>query len=136
MQFLNRLNYWLSQNNRFEKKEILVILDNWSIHKTVEVVQKILEINWNVIFLPAYTPQFSQIEMWFSKIKWNLRQLYSRKIVKLSLKSSNNDVFNTMKHIIEINLKQLKWRGVWGTISFWQLLISIGAFNSLRDFTL
>ena len=99
LQFLFRLNYWLSQNNRFEKKDILVILDNWSMHETVEVVQKILGINWNVIFLPAYTPQFAPIEMWFSKIKGNLRQLYNRKIVKLSLKSSYNDVFNTMKHI-------------------------------------
>ena len=65
----------------------------------MEVVQKILEINWNVKFLPGYTPQFAPIKIWFSKIKWNLRQLYNRKIVKLSLKSSYNDVFNTMKHI-------------------------------------
>ena len=63
LQFLNRLDYWLSQNNRFKKKEILVILNNWSIHKAVEVVQKNLEINWNVIFLPAYSPQFAPIEM-------------------------------------------------------------------------
>ena len=59
--FLDKLNYWLSANKIFQKKEVFVLQDNWSKHKTEQVLQKFKEMNYNVIFLLTYTPQFAQL---------------------------------------------------------------------------
>ena len=114
--FLDKLNYWLTANKIFQKKEVLILLDNWSIHKTAQIFQKFKEINYNVIFLPAYTPQFAPIEMWFSMIKRNLRQIYNGKIVKLSLKSSYNNVYNALRQIKWEYIKQL-FKEMYSTIN-------------------
>ena len=68
----------------FSKQEMLIVLDNWSIHKSKEVMQKLKQISNKITYLPAYTPQFTPIELWFSKIKENLRRSWSNKVVKLS----------------------------------------------------
>ena len=39
--FLDKLNYWLSANKIFQKKEIFVMQDKWIKLKTGKVLQKI-----------------------------------------------------------------------------------------------
>ena len=105
--FLNKLNSWISANEGFGYKDILITLDNWSIHKSKEVTQILKELNFNVIYLPAYTPQFAPIEMWFSKVKGNLRQIWATKIVSLTLKLSYNYLFDALKKIKSEYIKSL-----------------------------
>ena len=54
--FLDKINEWIIANKKFQKQEVLLVLDNWSIHKSKEVMQKLKQISNKVTYLPAYSP--------------------------------------------------------------------------------
>lgn len=56
----------------------IVILDNLSVHKAKRVKELIEERACQLLFLPAYSPDFSPIEQAFSKIKAHLRKASAR----------------------------------------------------------
>ncbi len=56
----------------------IVVMDNLSAHKGARVRQLIEERGCQLLFLPAYSPDFSPIEETFSKIKAYLRRLGAR----------------------------------------------------------
>ena len=56
-------------------------------------------------YLPLYTPQFAPIELWFSKIKGNLRRCWNNKVVKLLSKSSYNDRYHALKDVKSKDIK-------------------------------
>lgn len=56
----------------------IVILDNLSIHQGVRVRQAIEARGCRLLFLPAYSPDFSPIEEAFSKVKTLLRRVGAR----------------------------------------------------------
>ena len=49
------------------KKGILLVMDNATIHHEKEV-NRLLR-NYNVLFLPPYSPQLNPIELWFYCLK-------------------------------------------------------------------
>ena len=56
----------------------IVVLDNLSAHKGVRVRQLIESRGCELLFLPAYSPDFSPIEETFSKVKTFLRRVGAR----------------------------------------------------------
>jgi transposase len=56
----------------------IVIMDNLSIHKGQKVRKMIEERECQLLFLPAYSPDFSPIEEMFSKLKAVLRRVRAR----------------------------------------------------------
>jgi transposase len=56
----------------------IVVMDNLSVHKGARVRQLIEERGCQMLFLPAYSPDFSPIEETFSKIKAFLRRVGAR----------------------------------------------------------
>ena len=56
----------------------IVVLDNLSVHKGERVRQAIEAKGCQVLFLPAYSPDFAPIEEAFSKLKAWLRRLGAR----------------------------------------------------------
>jgi transposase len=58
----------------------IVILDNLSVHHAATVTQMITDQGCRVLFLPAYSPDFSPIENAFSKIKGILRRLHAQTV--------------------------------------------------------
>jgi transposase len=56
----------------------VVVLDNLSVHKGARVRQAIEARGCQVLFLPAYSPDFTPIEEAFSKLKTWLRRLGAR----------------------------------------------------------
>ena len=53
----------------------IVLLDNLSCHKTTAVREAIEAVGATLLFLPAYSPDFSPIEFAFSKVKAWLRKV-------------------------------------------------------------
>lgn len=51
----------------------VVVLDNLSCHKVKGVVSKIESVGAKVLYLPPYSPEFSPIELCWSKVKSFLR---------------------------------------------------------------
>ena len=60
------------------RKGQIVIMDNLSIHKGQKVRQLIEAQGCQLLFLPAYSPDFSPIEETFSKLKAALRRIGAR----------------------------------------------------------
>jgi transposase len=56
----------------------LVILDNLSVHKQPAIRTMIEVAGCRVLFLPSYSPDFSPIELAFSKVKAYLRRVGAR----------------------------------------------------------
>ena len=107
LSFLSSLSNWLKNNKDFNYNKTLTILDNWSIHKWNNVKQMLSKINTKVMYLPAYTPQFAPIEMWFAMLKNNLRRICSQELVRLNKKESYNKVYRSMKLIKAENIRNL-----------------------------
>ena len=60
------------------KKGDTLILDNLSPHKVKDVLKPLIDIGVAIIFLPVYSPDFSPIELAWSKIKSFLRKVKAR----------------------------------------------------------
>lgn len=58
----------------------ILILDNLSVHHAACVTRLLTEHECRVLFLPAYSPDFSPIENAFAKIKTILRQLRAQTV--------------------------------------------------------
>lgn len=56
----------------------IVLLDNLSSHKSATVEQLVAERGCTLLFLPPYSPDFSPVEMAFSKVKQHLRRTGAR----------------------------------------------------------
>jgi transposase len=61
----------------------IVILDNLSIHKSARVEQFVTQAGCQLLFLPAYSPDFSPIEEAFSKLKTFIRRYRCKTIPTL-----------------------------------------------------
>ena len=61
----------------------IVIMDNLSPHKSDHTLKLIAEAGAEVLFLPAYSPDFNPIEMMWSKIKNILRSMEARTLSDL-----------------------------------------------------
>lgn len=55
-----------------------VICDNLSVHKCTDIAELIEQAGCELIFLPAYSPDFNPIEQAFSKLKTYLRRVRAR----------------------------------------------------------
>jgi transposase len=60
------------------RKGDLVIMDNLSAHKSEPTLSLIAQAGAEVLFLPAYSPEFNPIEKMWSKIKASLRSAQAR----------------------------------------------------------
>ena len=99
MLFIEYADCWLKENNYFGYTEVLIILDNSSIHKTTAIKNRFLTANYNAIYLPCYTPQWAPVELWFSIIKNQLRNNRWDRTLNLSLKKNLNIIYNSMKSL-------------------------------------
>ena len=61
----------------------IVVMDNLSPHKSDDTLKLIMEAGAQVLFLPAYSPDFNPIEMMWSKIKSFLRSAEARTVEDL-----------------------------------------------------
>jgi len=60
------------------KKGDTLILDNLSPHKVKNILKPLIDKGVKVVFLPVYSPDFSPIELAWSKIKAFLRKIKAR----------------------------------------------------------
>lgn len=60
------------------KPDEIILMDSCSVHKVDGVLDAIYEAGASVMFIPRYSPDFSPIELMFSKNKSTLRKLKPR----------------------------------------------------------
>lgn len=60
------------------KEQDVLILDNYSVHKVAGILDPLIKKGVRILFLPPYSPDFSPIELAWSKIKAYLRKAKTR----------------------------------------------------------
>ena len=107
--FLKILNQWLDSNNNFGYSKVILMLDNWSFHKSSLSKRLLLKLWYTIVYLPAYSPNFAPIEMWFSMIKKSLSELCKRETINLFLKNNFTKIYSSLITIKCITIKRLFW---------------------------
>ena len=82
--FIKILNNWLNLNNNFGYNEVLIILDNWYVHKSKLTQILLKKLTYKIFYIRAYSPEFAPVEMSFSLLKRNLSESRKNKNIKLS----------------------------------------------------
>ena len=106
LMFIEHLKDWLKKSHYFELYDVLLIMDNWSIHKTTRVKNRLSAANIKVLFLPWYIPQWAPIESWFGIMKKKLRSNKFEGVINLSQKKNYNIILDCVRSINSIVLKK------------------------------
>ena len=78
--------------------EWIVTLDNSSIHSSRTTIKTIEKINFNWMFLPAYSPLLAPLERFFRAVKNRLRMNLQENVIWL------NKLSERMKFIIQLRI--------------------------------
>ena len=70
--YLKALMRWIVFDLHFQTKDIVLMMDNSSIHKTKEITKFLNKTGWIVTFIPPYTPSFAPVELIFNIFKKSL----------------------------------------------------------------
>ena len=97
MQFLQLLRGWIKSNHNFGYKRVTLSIDNWSSHRA-EKIQRFLKLtNWNIFYLPPYSPQMAPVELAFHRIKKKMTLLSKSNNISLNGASGYRHIMNSLK---------------------------------------
>ena len=97
--FLSNLSKWIKNSKNFGYDNVIIILDNSSVHKTKEVKSRFSKMKAKVLYLAPYSPQFAPIEMYFGLLKRYLWRISENKNKRISIKESTSIIIKAMKEI-------------------------------------
>ena len=114
--FLDNMLKHNRQNFDIDKEDIAIILDNWSIHRAKAVREYWKQNDIKVYFPPAYSPELSPIEMYFSRFKNllieyagdNSLDIKSEKAIKIITKWTKKIDWNFVKKLWTKLLEMMK----------------------------
>ena len=69
MRYLHSLMKWIYCDLEADLNNVVLMMDNWSIHKTKPIIDYLDGTGWITVYIPAYTPSFSPVELIFHTIK-------------------------------------------------------------------
>ena len=105
--FLENLKQWLRNNNNFNYSDVLLLLDNWSIHKSRESIKKLKKINAKILYLPPYSPNFAPVEEFFGIMKMKIKKQWIEEVVKLNTKANYDKIVKSLKAIKSISIRKM-----------------------------
>ena len=105
--FIKVMISWLQSDNYFENSQIILLLDNWAIHKSNQVAALFQKVNFIILYIPAYSPDFAPVEMCFSLIKRKLYEEWKRENIRLTLKHNYTKIHDSLISIKAITIKKM-----------------------------
>ena len=109
IQFIDVIEQWMQKHSYFGYSKIVYLLDNWPFYKSKHTFSKLKRLNGAIMFLPAYSPDYAPVEVWFAIIKNFPRLQCSKKNIKLNLKHS----YQLIKEALS-TLRKKTIRGLFG----------------------
>ena len=64
--FIKILYRWIEDQTNVEFDRVALSLDNWTSHRSKEVTKFLQNCDWNIFYLPPYSPQMAQVELAFN----------------------------------------------------------------------
>ena len=93
IEFVWKLREWIQNEAKLEPNKIVIILDNWSIHKSKKSIEALLTLGWKIIFLVPYSPEWAPVELLFNTLKRRLQKHTRNQLINLS----KSEGFNIVK---------------------------------------
>ena len=82
--FLNELKQWIKLDLQYKMTNVVIILDNWRVHKSRQTIAALNKMKSIVLFLPAYTPEYAPIELFFNRLKKLVTRQWRKQVVNLN----------------------------------------------------
>ena len=98
--FLYLLKVHLNWQNNYKDKQVVVTLDNASIHSTADVKATASKFGMKIIGLPPYWPHLAPVEYVFGAIKGHIRNTSTYGIINYS-KSSGKRIIKGFKELTQ-----------------------------------
>ena len=99
IEFADEVRKLIKSKEYFNDKNILLLIDSASYHKTRSVVKKLNWFYYLVLFIPIYSPQFNSIELFFAALKAKIRGLRVEGTLKLSAEDRIQRITYTINQI-------------------------------------
>ena len=109
IRFLEVLIKTLNECDGWKTEEIGVILDNWSIHRSRNVLSFWKNQQLKLFFIPQYCPEMAPIEVFFAMLKKKLSLKIQRKLVRAGKEEGFKMIKETIQSI-EMHLISSLWR--------------------------
>ena len=73
--YLIKLKEWIKTKRTSDFQKVIILKDNWQVHKANKVLNFIRRIRFIYTYIPMYTPEFSLVEKIFALLKMRCRLL-------------------------------------------------------------
>ena len=97
--YISQLKRWIELDLNKDANDTLILLDNCSIYKSKLSIEKLRNIRATIVFIPAYTPEFAPIELFFNTLKKHLTRQWRNQIVKLNSKEGTKNIWEAVAAI-------------------------------------
>ena len=108
--FIQHLIKWLETNNNFEFNEVIIIMDNWSIHKCANIKTLLKVSKITILYIPPYSPHLAPIEIYFGLFKKKLLSNSSKQMIKINSKDNYSKILDSFRGIKTLTIKIIFWR--------------------------
>ena len=114
MEYISELIKWLRIDLNADMNKIIIMLDNWQVHKSKAWLKYLNEFGWRILFLPAYSPDFAPIELLFNTLKRKITRQEKGNIVKLKSKEGMKSIKECLaatskEEIVSYWVSAIKW---------------------------
>ena len=132
---LSKMIQELHWDNRMD---VYILLDNAKVHHSFTTLKFITALRLKMIYLPAYSPEFAQVELWFKGIKYILKADISPSKLDYSKEDGALGIENALvsiskEYIQDCWLKAIKQLEEWVCKGFRQDLLFWGDPEQLRE---
>ena len=79
LRFLMNLEKWIETKRSWSSQEVVILKDNWQIHRSKLVWSFMERSQFTYVFIPMYTPEYSPVEKVFAILKSKCRSHRSQK---------------------------------------------------------
>ena len=98
-QFLIVLWNWIEKSDVFLDKDIMMILDNWSSHRSNLVKGFMTKSRYKMCFLPPYSPHLAPVEEIFRTLKSRINKKLRNRAIKLSKNEGLDELMTVFQSI-------------------------------------
>ena len=106
--FIKILDNWLKLYENFRYNEVIIILDNWSIHKGKLTQGLLKKLSYKVFYIPANSSEFAPVEMSFSLLKRTLSESNKNKDIKFSFRQNLSKIYQSLQSLISKTIIKLE----------------------------
>ena len=100
-EYVSRFNDWIIENSTFGYRKVVLMLDNCSSHRSGDYMRLFKSLKHQIVFIPAYPPQFAPVEMCFNIVKQRMKSKARYEVINLSNRYSHYQVLDGLKCLNE-----------------------------------